>query len=127
LIFYFILIKLTIINQFLYDYKGSISKVLPGGRWFSFLYGSSLNILNMLVCLVGAALFAKTSVFIFIIVMFSAFSVIISLTMRKSLSIPIPDDNHYLNHTNLLNFTGFKSDTFFNNIYRKINCYTFLI
>lgn len=39
--------------------------LLPDGRWWSFLYASGVNAANLLICLVGAKLFAKTTVFIF--------------------------------------------------------------
>lgn len=42
--------------------------VLPDGRWWEFLYCTSLNILNLLICLIGASMFAKTTVFILVIV-----------------------------------------------------------
>lgn len=42
--------------------------VMPDGRWWQFLYCSALNTLNLIVCLIGAGMFAKTSVFILAIV-----------------------------------------------------------
>lgn len=41
---------------------------MPDGRWWQFLYCSILNTLNLLVCLIGAGMFAKTSVLILAIV-----------------------------------------------------------
>lgn len=42
--------------------------VLPDDRWYRFLYCSSLNVLNLLICLIGASMFAKTTVFILVLV-----------------------------------------------------------
>lgn len=41
---------------------------MPDGRWWQFLYCSILNTLNLLVCLIGAGMFAKTSVLILAVV-----------------------------------------------------------
>lgn len=37
---------------------------MPDGHWYRFMYCSVLNVLNLLICLVGAGLFAKTTVFV---------------------------------------------------------------
>lgn len=42
--------------------------LISDGRWWQFLYCSMINTLNLLVCLIGAGLFAKTSVFILTVV-----------------------------------------------------------
>lgn len=42
--------------------------LISDGRWWEFFYCSLINTLNLLVCLIGAGLFAKTSVFILTIV-----------------------------------------------------------
>lgn len=42
--------------------------IIPDGVWWKFLYCSGLNTLNLLVCLIGAGMFAKTTVFILAIV-----------------------------------------------------------
>lgn len=98
---------------------GIIAKAFPAGEWWSFLYASGLNTFNMLVCLVGAALFAKTSVIIFCIVIFSAASVLISLLFHGEMEdFPIPDNNKLLvNET--LTFTGLSATTFKENLYGK--------
>lgn len=41
--------------------KGAFAQVLPIGKWWEILYSSCFNILNMLLCLVGAELFGKAS------------------------------------------------------------------
>lgn len=43
---------------------GESLSYLPDGDWWRFLYSSLINTSMLLVCLVGAALFAKTSVLI---------------------------------------------------------------
>ncbi|RWS13256.1 solute carrier family 12 member 9-like protein [Dinothrombium tinctorium] len=93
--------------------SGSIAKLLPHGKWWSFLYGSAFNAFNAFVCLIGASMFAKTSIFIFITVMLSAISVIVSLIGQKAQDIPIPINNG----TEYLHFTGFNWTTFKDNIY----------
>jgi potassium/chloride transporter 9 len=74
----------------------------------------------MLICLVGAALFAKTSVIIFVIVIISTLSVIISLLGQHSMPVSVPDENDYFRkHFNSsLEFTSFKWSTFKNNVNR---------
>lgn len=44
--------------------NGYFTKFLEDGAWWRFLYSSIINTSLLLVCLVGAALFAKTSVLI---------------------------------------------------------------
>lgn len=48
--------------------NGYFGSYLKDGPWWCFLISSLLNTLQLLVCLVGAALFAKTSVIILAIV-----------------------------------------------------------
>lgn len=45
-----------------------VSSGMQDGRWWQFLYCTLLNTLNLLVCLIGAGMFAKTSVFVLAIV-----------------------------------------------------------
>ena len=43
-------------------------QLIPEGRWWGLLYCSSLNLLNFLLCVVGAELFGKTSLLILTLV-----------------------------------------------------------
>jgi len=51
---------------------------LPNTRWYRFLYCSGVNFLNLVVCLLGASLFAKTSAAILATVLVSLMSIFIS-------------------------------------------------
>lgn len=51
---------------------------LQDGEWWRFLYCSILNFLNLIVCLIGSSMFAKTNVSILGIVCVSLLSSIIS-------------------------------------------------
>ncbi len=43
---------------------GSLVKWLPGGFWWNFAYSSFFNLLNLIICLIGAKWFGRTSAFI---------------------------------------------------------------
>ncbi|XP_022666111.1 solute carrier family 12 member 9-like isoform X2 [Varroa jacobsoni] len=73
--------------------SGSVAKILEEGYWWNLLYGTSVNVLNLLVCLVGAALFAKTTVVIFGAVMVVALSVALSMMFSSAKLIPFPEEN----------------------------------
>lgn len=41
-------------------------KVLPGGFWWEVLYSTLINMVNLLLCLIGAGLFGKACLLILI-------------------------------------------------------------
>ncbi|XP_054268186.1 solute carrier family 12 member 9 [Macrosteles quadrilineatus] len=93
---------------------------LPDGHWWRFLYCSVLNVLNLLVCLIGAGLFAKTNVIILATVCISLASTFYSFIVQPAREIPIPEANHIVqNSTNLVNgsFTGLSAETLHSNLY----------
>ncbi|MCL4130262.1 UNVERIFIED_CONTAM: hypothetical protein GTU68_039919 [Idotea baltica] len=95
----------------------AIYKVLPEGEWYNFGYGSALNLLNLLVCFIGAGMFAKTTVVILVVVLLCTSSVIISyLAIHHVIEVPIPTNNeNFMNTTG--NYTGLSSHTFRENLY----------
>lgn len=60
---------------------------IPDGRWWRFLYCTLVNVLMLIVCLVGASLFAKTSVLILGIVIISLFSTFISFLTQPAMMV----------------------------------------
>lgn len=60
---------------------------LPDGRWWRFLYCTFLNVINLVVCLIGAGMFAKTSVVVLGVVCISLLSVIISFCIQSPMKV----------------------------------------
>jgi potassium/chloride transporter 9 len=52
---------------------GSLVQVLPQGPWWNFGYASLINVVNLVVCLFGAKLFGRTSVFVLLVSMYCVF------------------------------------------------------
>nr|XP_033330833.1 solute carrier family 12 member 9 [Megalopta genalis] len=101
-------------------YLSGKSALIPDGRWWRFLYCSLLNTANLLVCLIGATMFAKTSVAILAIVCVCLSSVFISFLSQEHMEIPIPDSNTLVqNATEHVNgtYTGLLSSTLVSNLY----------
>lgn len=67
---------------------------LHDGRWWRFFYCSLLNLFNLVVCLIGAGMFAKTSVAILATVCISLGSTIVSFIVQ----IPIEVTNIFLSY-----------------------------
>lgn len=90
--------------------------LIPDGRWWQFLYCSGINTLNLLICLIGASMFAKTSVFILAIVVSCLGVTIFSFLYQGPLSISIPEANNLVNITTA-NYTGLRSSTLSSNLW----------
>lgn len=102
--------------------SGTFSQILPDGRWWRFLYCSAIATVILLVCLVGAAMFAKTSVVILAIVTACLLSTYFSFLFQHEMEVPIPAENEIVqNATNLVNgtYTGILSKTFHDNLYEN--------
>lgn len=97
-----------------------VTDLIPGGRWHGFLYGSILNIMNLLICLIGASMFAKTAVFILVIVCSCLSITVFSFFYEGFLQVLIPNSNKIIrNDTDLdvfRNYTGLSQVTFSNNL-----------
>lgn len=84
---------------------------LPDGRWWRFLYCTFITIAILLVCLVGAALFAKTSVMILGIVTLCLLSTYLSFLVQSQMDIDIPEENTLAPNTTG-HYSGLSSETF---------------
>ncbi|XP_071945617.1 solute carrier family 12 member 9-like [Antedon mediterranea] len=88
---------------------------LPSSKWYNFLYSTSILLFCLIVCLIGAKMFARTSFLIFVIVMAALFSVILSFFIVDPKLILLPG-NESGNESRYANYTGFSSQTFNENL-----------
>ncbi|KAF7271951.1 hypothetical protein GWI33_015249 [Rhynchophorus ferrugineus] len=97
-----------------------VKGIIPGGRWWEFLYSSLLNIGNLIICLIGAAMFAKTTVFVLAIVCISLGITFFSFLYQGEISVPIPDSNTLIQnatyHVNMT-YTGLIKQSLENNLF----------
>lgn len=87
--------------------NGVFAQILPGGPWWNVLYCSVFNILNFLLCLVGAQLFGKLSLIILTIVSLCSGGVIYSFISDTAAytTYNITVSNTTANWTELVNGT----------------------
>lgn len=97
--------------------NGTMANFLPGGEDLPLVYASIINMFNLVVCIFGARMFAKTTLVIFSVVASVALSVIMSLLFMPAKLIPIVKENHIYNTTNMTQFTGLSWQTFESNLY----------
>lgn len=103
----------------------SHTQVLPSGYWWSLLYGTVIGLLCLVVCLVGAHIYAKTTFIIFLVVMLALLTIFISFFAVRPRVVPLPGSALPSNGTGPVfpttaNFTGFKLDTLKGNLMGKI-------
>ncbi|XP_017094491.1 solute carrier family 12 member 9 [Drosophila bipectinata] len=98
--------------------NGYFGKYLKDGPWWCFLISSLLNTLQLLVCLVGAALFAKTSVIILAIVTVCLFVTYVSFLSVGATNdtIAVPLSNNLSKTVHFLNYTGLSANTLRDNL-----------
>lgn len=103
-------------------------QVLPSGYWWSLLYATGIALLCLLVCLVGAHIYAKATFLIFLVVMFVLGTIFVSFFAVHPQNILLPSSaafNPPANGTGPVfpttaNFTGFKLDTLLGNLWGKV-------
>ncbi|CAG0916592.1 unnamed protein product [Notodromas monacha] len=80
---------------------------IPSGRWMEFLYGTCVNVFNLVVCLIGASMFARTAIVIFGVLLICLGSV------------TLPEANTWAIEKNITvaNYSGFSWDTFYGNLF----------
>ncbi|XP_051535457.1 solute carrier family 12 member 9 [Myxocyprinus asiaticus] len=90
--------------------------VLPMGYWWSLLYGTVLLLLCLVVCLVGAHIYAKATFLIFLVVMVVLGTIFVSFFAMGPQTIPLPGNLNSSIGPTSSNFTGFKLDTLTGNL-----------
>ncbi|XP_016306177.1 solute carrier family 12 member 9-like isoform X3 [Sinocyclocheilus anshuiensis] len=92
-------------------------RVLPQGYWYTVLYSSLVLLLCLVVCLVGAHIYAKASFIILLVVTMSLISIIISPLILSPQRFNITH-TYGNNHTVTVNpsYTGFNGTTLKNNL-----------
>uniref|UniRef100_A0A8C6SLA6 Solute carrier family 12 member 9 n=1 Tax=Neogobius melanostomus TaxID=47308 RepID=A0A8C6SLA6_9GOBI len=98
-------------------------QVLNSGYWWALLYGTGIALLCLVVCLVGANIYAKATFLIFIVVMVVLLTIFISFfaVTPRVVQLPAeatlnPSGNGTLGPITA-NFTGFKLDTLMGNLW----------
>ncbi|KAM4693451.1 solute carrier family 12 member 9-like [Discoglossus pictus] len=91
--------------------------VLPRTYWYELLYATVLLILCLLVCLVGAGIYAKATFLIFLVVMVVLVTVFVSFFAKKEtfVDIVLTNENGTMHKNGT--FTGFKLSTLMDNLY----------
>lgn len=92
--------------------------VLPQGYWFSVLYSSVLLLVCLIICLVGAHIYAKASFLILLVVTLAVLSILLSPLFVRPLNFSFTHKLG-LNKTVTYNasYTGFSSSTLHNNLW----------
>lgn len=90
--------------------------VLPGGYWWSLLYGTVLLLVCLLVCLIGAHIYAKATFIIFILVMVVLGTIFVSFFAVPFRTVQLPGHTNASIGPTSANFTGFKLDTLMGNV-----------
>lgn len=97
-------------------------QILPSGYWWSLLYATALGLVCLLVCLIGAHIYAKATFLIFLVVMFVLGTVFVSFFAVSPRVITLPINNNVgpngsgLALAATANFTGFKLETLLGNL-----------
>lgn len=98
-------------------FADSLAFTLPSSYLYDYLYGTITLALGFLVCIVGAGMFAKTTLLIYVIVMSSLVAVIISFWHPPNdytIQVTPPNGQRIENHT--LFFFGFSNEIFRQNL-----------
>ncbi|XP_060098806.1 solute carrier family 12 member 9-like [Heteronotia binoei] len=109
----------AVVDDFGVPGESSVSSsvhVLPSGYWFEVLYGTVILLLCLVVCLVGADIYAKATFLIFVVVMGVLGTVCLSFVLVGPRTVQLPGSEG--NGTGLVNtsFTGFSLRTLQGNL-----------
>ncbi|KAK2881726.1 hypothetical protein QQF64_008165 [Cirrhinus molitorella] len=95
---------------------GSKIAGLPSGYWWSLLYGTVILLLCVLVCLIGAHIYAKATFLIFIIVIVVLTTIFLSFFIVPFRVVSLPGHRNASLSPTSANFTGFKLETLLGNV-----------
>ncbi|XP_053693101.1 solute carrier family 12 member 9 [Sabethes cyaneus] len=102
--------------------EGHDTGSIPDGRWWRFLYCTMINTLMLLVVLIGAEMFAKTSMMILGVVVVCLLSTYISFLAKGSIEVAIPVENNLVQNATykvIGNYTGLNMTTLKENLYSQ--------
>ncbi|KAM4743219.1 solute carrier family 12 member 9 [Anableps anableps] len=100
----------------------SSQQILPSGYWWSLLYATGVLLVCLLVCLVGAHIYAKATFVIFLVVIIVLIMIFISFFVVHPQIITLPSTSSFnpsINGTGIpttANFTGLKLETLLGNL-----------
>ncbi|XP_055377405.1 solute carrier family 12 member 9 [Condylostylus longicornis] len=100
-------------------YSSNEEGLIPDGKSWRFLYCSLINTCMLIVCLIGAAMFAKTSVIILAIVCVCLFSTYVSFLTQGPKEVSIPQENTLVQNITKANYTGLSLKTLHENLYQN--------
>ncbi|XP_065321939.1 solute carrier family 12 member 9-like isoform X2 [Gordionus sp. m RMFG-2023] len=76
------------------EYYGYNTRILPEGLWWSILYASCVNALNLIICLFGSSAFARASLTVLGVIVVCALSIPLSVILKTDPTcIDIPNNN----------------------------------
>lgn len=91
--------------------------ILHAGKWWSVLYGSVILLLCLIICLIGAGMFAKMSFIIYLIVLAAVASSLVSFIFEnRKEDIPKGAGNKLFGNRTL-NYSGWSGKTFKENLW----------
>ncbi|KAL9981220.1 hypothetical protein ACROYT_G009894 [Oculina patagonica] len=92
-------------------------KFLEEGTWYSFAYASVVLLFCLLVCLIGAGMFAKTSFIIFLAVLVAVASSFVSFFIMHEKDGLHPGAGNTRHKNGSYTYTGWSSETFHKNLW----------
>lgn len=111
-------------SLFLFFCFSASANAFEDTHWWRFLYGTIINLISLITCLLGSSLFSMATFFIFILVSFVYLMVVVSFFVQGPTNVPIPKVNSYIydqygnNGTTIFgSYTGFSSATMHGNTY----------
>ena len=92
---------------------GSIMEIIPSGFWWNFAYATTFNGFNLLICIIGAKWFGRTTVLILAAVIGCTTMTLISFFQHVLLIVPFEEPCYEIsNSTFIENCTNVYNGTF---------------